>query len=460
MTDVIVIGGGVAGLAAADLLARSGTDVLLLEAGDRLGGNVHTVTFAGRPVDLGAEMMVAREPTASELCHELSLGDELVAPAHTRAFVWTRRGLRPLPANPITLMPGHPRELIATRLLSPRGLVRCGWDVIAPSTAPDADVSIGEIVRSRFGSQVLEQIVDPLLGSVHGGRCDVLSSRALAPQLLAALRTGKGLARGLRELGAGADGPNFTTLRGGLGMLPAALAARAEGSGASVRLGARAASLDISKSGGVVVTQSDGEMVRAAACVVATPAGAAKRILATSMPEVAAELTAIVHSRAAVVALAYPADALSRLPAGSGFVTAGGERLVRACTWSSSKWRHLRGDPAIVKAFVGSGATPSLAGDVELSRSVHRELAIALGLRHQPIDARVQHFAAAIPQYRVGHMERVARAEAAVPPPVAIAGASYRGVGLSACVRSGYGAADRLLRRLGVTVDDRSETHG
>jgi protoporphyrinogen/coproporphyrinogen III oxidase len=457
VTDVVVIGGGIAGLAAADHLARSGVDVLLLEAGDRLGGNVHTVSFAGRPLDLGAEMMVTQEPAASGLCHELSLGEELVTPAHDRSFVWTRRGLRPLPTGPIARMPGRPSELVGSRLLSPLGLLRCGWDVIVPSRAPEADVSIGAIVRSRLGSEVLEQIVDPLLGGVHGGRCDTLSARALAPQLLAALRTGKGLARGLRAVGVGGDRPTFATLSGGLGALVAALGARAQTCGATVRLEAPAVSLDTPRSGGVVVTQRDGDTVRAAACVIATPAGAATRILADSAPVAAAGLAAVVHSRAVVVALAYPFEALSGLPAGTGFVSTDPERLVRACTWSSSKWRHLRGDPAIIKAFVGRAAMPPPAiSDREVASAVHRELACALGLRHQPVEERVHHFAAAIPQYRVGHPERVARIEAAVPPSVAVAGASYRGVGLSACLRSGRAAAERVLRQLATAANGRS----
>ena len=460
VTDVVVIGGGIAGLAAADLLAGSGVDVLVLEAGDRLGGNVHTVSFAGRPLDLGAEVFVTQEPTASELCHELSLGDELVTPAQHRSFVWTRRGLRPLPTDPIARMPGRPRELVASRLLSPLGLLRCGWDAIVPSRAPDADVSIGAIVRSRLGPQVLEQIVDPLLGGVHGGRCDALSTRALAPQLLAALRTGKGLARGLRAIGGGVDGPAFATLSSGLGSLTAALGERAQTWGATVRPGVPAVSLDTSPSSGVRVTQGDGDTVRAAACVVATPAGAAARILAASAPVAAAELAAIVHSHAVVVALAYPSEALSGLPGGTGFVTAGDERLVRACTWSSSKWRHLRGDPAIVKAFVGRAAMPPpCISNRELASAVHRELACALGLRHPPVDLRVHHFAAAIPQYRVGHLDRVARIEAAVPPTVAVAGASYRGAGLSACLRSGHAASDRVLRQLDVTANALSRSH-
>lgn len=454
MTDVVVVGGGLAGLAAADRLAAAGAEVTLLEAADRLGGNIYTTAFAHRPLDMGAEVLVTRQPTALELCRELSLDGELVTPSTTRAFVWTRRGLRPLPSDAIARMPGGLVELLSSRLLSPLGLLRCGWDVIAPSRAPDGDVAIGEVVRTRLGREVLEQIVDPLLGAVHAGPCDTLSALALAPQLIAALRTQKGLVRGLRAARATPAGPSFATLRSGLGSLVVALAARGQARGVSVRLGSSAVTIEAPCPSRVRVVSREGEVFDAAACVVATPAGAAATMLRRTAPVAATELAEIVHVPAAIVALAYPAEALAALPAGTGFVTAGGERLVRACTWSSSKWDHLGGDPAIVKAFVGrAGAAPPAIGDRALAAAVHRELAHALALRHAPVDQRVVRFAAAIPQYRVGHLARVDRIEADLPPHVALAGASYRGAGISACWHSGRAAAGHVLGRLGVGTE-------
>ena len=454
MTDVVVVGGGIAGLAAADRLAEAGVDVTLLEAADRLGGNVYTTSFAGHPLDMGAEVLVTREPTAIDLCRELSLDHDLVTPVCSRAFVWTRRGLRPLPADALARLPGRFDELLRSRLLSPLGVLRCGWDVIAPSRAPEGDVAIGAIVRSRLGREALEQIVDPLLGGIHAGRCDTLSTRALAPQLIGALRTGKGLARGLRAAGPTAAGAAFATLRGGLGSLTEALATRVQETGVGVRLGASAIAVHTPGWERVIVAQSDGDALEAAACILATPAHAAARMLTKSASPAAAELREIVHAPAAVVALAYPSEALDGLPDGTGFVTAGDEHLVRACTWSSAKWEHLRGDPPIVKAFVGrAGAPASAIGDRELAATVHRELALALSLRHAPVDLRVQRFGSAIPQYFVGHLGRVDRIESALPQHIAVAGASYRGAGLAACVRSGHSAADHVLRHLGVTAD-------
>ena len=441
MSGVVVVGGGIAGLAAADRLAAAGVRVTLLEGSQRLGGKIHTVPFAGRALDVGAEALVMRQPAAIELCRELGLAGDLVTPAASRTYVWTRRGLRPLPAD--VLSQPSAADVLRSRVLSPLGLLRCGWDLVSPSAAPDGDVTIGAIVRSRLGRQVLERIVDPLLGGIHGGRCDALSAQALAPHLIGALGAGTGLLRGLRI-----DGPAFATLRGGLGSLVAGVAARAAAAGADVRLGARALAVRADAPDRVEVIHSGGDALVAEACVVATPAGAAARLLRGAAPAAAAELSSIEHAPAAVVALAYPAEALAGLPPGTGFVTAGDERLVRACTWSCAKWEHLRGEPAIVKAFVGrAGAAAPPASRSDLVATVQRELAEALGLCHAPVDLRVRRFGAAIPQYTVGHLERVDRIEAALPAQIAVAGAPYRGAGVAACVRSGQAAADRLLRR-------------
>ena len=248
---------------------------------------------------------------------------------------------------------------------------------------------MGTIVRARLGDQVLDRLVDPLLGGIHAGRCDDLSAQALAPQLLAALATGKGLVRGLRAAGPAAEGPAFVTLRGGLGTLVRALSARLDAGGAVVRLRAPVHALDLAEPERLTVRPGDGGELDAAACVIAAPAGPAAAILAGSAPAATAELDGIAYAGAAIVALAYPPEALAGLPPGTGFVTAGDERLVRACTWASAKWRHLDGDPAIVKAFVGrAGSPPPDAGDGELAALVHEELARALDLRHAPVEWR------------------------------------------------------------------------
>jgi oxygen-dependent protoporphyrinogen oxidase len=388
-------------------------------------------------------MMITAQPAGVALCEQLGLGDDLVTPVAAPAHVWVRGRLRPLPTGLMTGLPGGVGGLLRSRILTPGGLLRAGRDLMLPSRGPEGDVAIGAIVRDRLGPQVLDRLVDPLVGGIHGGRCDELSAQALMPQAITALADGRGLIRGLRATARGGHGPAFLTLRHGLGTLTAALAQRLLADGGDVRLAAGATAVRPAP-GGVSVATGDGTEVHGDACILAIPAPAAARVLEASVA--ALELSHLTYSSAAVVALAYPADALGGLPEGTGFLTAADEgRLVRACTWSSAKWRHLAGEPVLVKAFVGRTGE----ADGELVELVHEELAQALWLRGRPAETHVERFPTALPQYAVGHLARVARIEAALPDGVELAGAAYRGAGIPACVRSGQAAADRVLGRLG-----------
>jgi oxygen-dependent protoporphyrinogen oxidase len=453
---VVVVGGGIAGLTAAARLAAAGVDVTLLERSKRLGGCVRTIPFAGRALDVGAEMVVTGPPAVVDLCEQLGLGDDLVAPVRAPAHVRVDGRLRPLPPGLMGGLPDGMGELLRSGILTPAGLLRAGADLVWPSRAPAGDVAIGEIVRKRLGAQVLDRLVDPLLGGLHAGGCDQLSAQALMPQAIAALAGGRGLVRGLRAGARGGHRPGFATLRHGLGTLTGALAQTLLSGGADVRVDVAATSVRLRGDDGVTVATTDGAELHADACIVATPARRAARILAEGAPVAATELGQLTAASAAVVVLAYPAAGLLGLPTGTGFLAADRDRgLIRACTWSSAKWRHLAGEPALIKAFVGrAGDPPPAIDDHQLVRVVHGELAHALRLPERPVDAHVERFARAIPQYAPGHLERVARIEEALPARLELAGAAYRGAGVPACVRSGLGAADRLLERLGLPAPD------
>jgi protoporphyrinogen/coproporphyrinogen III oxidase len=453
---VVVVGGGVAGLVAATRLAAAGVEVTLLERSDRFGGNVRTMPFAGRALDMGAEMVVTTPADAVDLFEDLGLGGDVVAPVAAPAHVLARGRLRPLPTGLMGGLPGGVGPLLRSRILTPAGVLRAGADLVLPSRAPRDDAAIGAIVRKRLGAQVLERLVDPLLGGIHGGHCDQLSAQALTPQAVAALAGGRGLVRGLRAAARGGGGPGFVTLRHGLGTLPAALAQTLLTAGADVRVATGARAVRPALGGGVEVIADDGAALSADACIIATPARRAARLLAGWAPVAAGELGQLTAASVAVVAFAYPTAALAKLPAGTGFVTAAGKhRLVRACTWSSAKWGHLAGERAIVKAFVGrAGEPPPAVADGQLVKLVDAELALDLDIPELPLETHVERFPAALPQYGVGHLARVARIEETLPERVAVAGAAYRGMGIPACVRSGQAAADRLLARLGLPTPD------
>ena len=454
-TDIAVIGGGISGLSAAHrlaTLARAPTTgeeprITLLEADERLGGKLRTERIAGRPLDVGAEALLARVPGAIELCRELGLEDELVAPLTDQAYIWTD-ALHPLPPRLLAGLPGGAGRMISSRILSPAGLARAALDLIAPSRGIEADISIGSLVRRRLGDQALERLIDPLLGGIHAGNCDQLSVQSTAPQLAAAVATGRGLVRGLRlaapKPSGGPPPPMFLTLRGGLGRLVEALRAQLEG--VECLTGSRVAELQALGGGAWRLRLEDGSTLEAAQVILAVPAYAAAELLGEAAPAAAGELARVEYASVATVSLSYPAGALAAAPAGSGFlVQRGRERTMTACTLSSNKWPHLAGRTALLKCSVGCAGERSALelDDQALLARVRAELREVLGIEGPAESAAVHRFERALPQYTVGHAARIRRVESELArlPGLRLCGAAYHGVGVPACIRDGQGAA-------------------
>jgi oxygen-dependent protoporphyrinogen oxidase len=448
---VAVVGGGITGLVAAHRLDRLGLRVTLVESDLRLGGKIRTEQFAGRPLDTGAEALLARAPETLSLCRDLGLEGELIAPARDRAFVWAGGRLRPLPPRLLAGVPDGAGAVISAGILSPLGLARAALDLLLPSRAPGDDVSIGELVRGRLGSEVLERLIDPLLGGIHAGSCDQLSLRATAPHLEAAVGSGRGLVRGLRSAtnGTAPAGPALLSLRGGLEGLVIELLARLEAAGAEVRTGSTVDALEALPDGRVRLPVDGDRPILADRVVLAAPAFAAAELLSECCPSAARELRQIDYASVATVLLAYPSGALARATDGSGFLVPRTEgRTVTACTWSSLKWPQADTEQVLLKASVGrAGDERALElSDAELVERVQTELGEAMGMRTAASEARVVRFTRALPQYRVGHLDRITRIDAAMAalPAVQLAGAAYRGVGVAACIRDGQRAADRV----------------
>jgi oxygen-dependent protoporphyrinogen oxidase len=456
----VIVGGGIAGLAAAHRLLRlvpSGSvQVTVLEADQRFGGKVRTLPFAGRALDVGAEALLTRVPHAVALCRELGLGDRLLAPATDQPFIWTRGELRPLPPRLLAGLPDGAGAVAASGILSRAGMLRAGLDLWLPARAPAGDVSIGQLVRGRLGREVFERLIDPLLGGIHGGSADELSVRATAPQLEAAMRSRRGLVRGLRALAGGAHaapaGPMFLSLDGGLGALTDALLAWLTPA-AEARTAAAVQALEASSQGRVRVVLRSSEELLADHVILATPAFAAAEILQHACPVAARALARIEFASVATVVLAYPTAALRAPLGGSGFLVPRTEgRTITACTWASAKWPQLAGEQVLLKASVGcfNDARALALGDDQLVQRVHAELVAAMGLREPPAQASVARFDRGLAQYRVGHLDLVTGIEAALAPlpAVSVTGASYRGVGVGACVRDGEAAATRVATAL------------
>lgn len=458
--NVVVVGGGIVGLVAARDLAIGGATVTVVEPG-ALGGKVRGSSFDGAALDEGADAFLARVPEGIELCAELGLDGELVVPAVRRAHLWSRGALRMLPEAHVMGVPTDLDELAASGIVSPAGLAAAQHDLTDPMRAPDGDVTIGEVVRARLGDEVHERLVDPLVGGINAGDSDQLSLAAVVPQLDAALRSGAGslieACRIQRAAAVDPERPVFYAPRGGMHALVAALAADAARRGVDVVVAA--ADAVTADGAGWQVALADGRRLPADAVVVAAPAWVASRLVAPHAPRAAEILAGIPYATVAMVSLAVARGDIDRELDGSGFLVPRRERrTVTACSWTTAKWPHLAGDGTVwLRASVGRDGDPSglELPDDELVAAVLADLEHTMALHGAAVEARVTRWTDSLPQYRVGHLDRVAALEADLAtrcPTIVVTGAALRGLGVPACIRQGRAASGRAAAALDPTL--------
>jgi len=439
------VGGGVSGLATAHFLhGQLGGDLqlTLVESGSQLGGKVASRRFGGHLVDTGPDALLVRVPAMAALLEELGLSDEIVAPASLGAHVWSRGKLRRLPTGTLFGVPDRLIPLVKSGLMSPAGLIRAALDLVLPRRAATSkDPSIADLVIPRLGTQVFDRLVEPLLGGVHAGRAAELSAHSTVPDIEALARKNRSLYLGLRKLRRHAPpatgAPVLITLSGGLTRLVEALVDRL--SGDDLRLDTTVTGI-ARAGGGYRVDLSDGQHLLADAVVLATPAFATAGLVAELAPGAATVLGEIPYVDVATIWLAYPRSAMGRPLDGTGFLVPPEEgRFMVGCTWSSAKWPQLADDKLVlIRCMVGRrGDTRWLGMDDETMVSrVHDELVEAMGLSARPIHQSIQRWPQAMPQYLVGHQDRLDALDAAIRhlPGLYLTGAAYRGVGLASCV--------------------------
>ncbi|MET9985433.1 protoporphyrinogen oxidase [Streptomyces rochei] len=450
---VVVIGGGIAGLAAAHRLLERGARVTVLEASDRVGGKLLPGEVAGVRVDLGAESLLARRPEAVGLAREVGLADRLQPPATASASLWTRGALRPMPKGHVMGVPGTAAALAG--VLSDEGLARIERDADLPRTEVGDDVAVGEYVAARLGREVVDRLVEPLLGGVYAGDAYRISLRSAVPQLFEAARTHTSLTEAVRAIqgrtaASPATGPVFMGIEGGIGTLPLAVAQSVRARGGEIVTHTPVTGLRRTAEHGWRVTTAD-RALHADAVVVAVPARPAAELLRAEAPAAAAELAAVEYASMALITLAYRRSDAAALPEGSGFLVPPVDgRTIKASTFASRKWGWIDADPDLVvlRTSVGRyGETEILGRDdtglVDVSRHDLRE---ATGLAAEPVATRVTRWQDGLPQYPVGHHARVARIREHVAglPGLAVCGAAYDGVGIPASIASAYAAVDQI----------------
>jgi oxygen-dependent protoporphyrinogen oxidase len=440
--DAVVVGGGVAGLTAARDLAAAGLSVLVLEGSPQVGGKLRLAQVAGVEVDAGAESMLARRPEAVGLAAEL--GIDLVHPVSGSSQLWTRGELRPLPRTLLGVpldLPG----LAASGVLSDAGLERARHETVVPWG--ETDVSVAELLGSRLGPEVVDRLAEPLLAGVYAGHASNLSALAAIPQVVTLLREHGSLLAAAATVPSASEEPVFAGIEGGLGLLPRLISAVLD-----VRTEAPVRTLVRTTSGFRLTVGSarTPETVETERVVLATPAAPTSRLLTDVAPVAASELAAVEYASMAIVTLAVP-----DLEVGdsSGFlVPAVDGRRIKAATYSFSKWAWVGAASSlrILRASLGRHREEASlqATDDELVARVVADLTAASGQPIEPVDVHVQRWGGALPQYAVGHLDRVARIRAAVDgqPGLAVCGAAYDGVGIPAVIGSARRAVASVTR--------------
>ena len=511
---IAIVGGGIAGLVAAYEIAKDGSaETVLYEASGQVGGKLLTTLFAGQMVDEGADAFITRVPHAIELCEELGLGDELVTPSTSKAFIWNGGELKPLPKSQVLGVPLDIEELSKSGLVSEAGIAAAEADLnraefAARDSKPTLDTAdtasaaettaapdtVGALVRQRLGDEIAEKLVFPLIGSINAGNCDLLDLQTTAPLLAEAAASNPSLIAGLRNLRQQAQSetsadeasmgtaPVFLAPKSGMGKIIQQLESRL---GERIRLSCPAASVET-----LGIRFSDGRASESFdAIVLATPSWAAADLLAKSHSETAAMISDIDYASVVLVTLAFNSDHPADIEfSGSGFLVPASEDLtITACSWASSKWEHLRGDQTgrknasrdtisqtIASQATATGKKPSRSGtqsniilrvslgrhgddaiasadDEHIIATVLADLEQTVGITAQPLETRISRWPRSFPQYTPGHSEQVVKAESLLAPDgIFLAGAGYHGIGVPACIASGRNAAHAALRHVGV----------
>jgi oxygen-dependent protoporphyrinogen oxidase len=465
---VVVIGGGISGLAAAWELTGGergpgpgAPDVVVVEASAQLGGPLRSVMFGDRLVDVGPDGFLGRRPEALDLCRQVGLDEALVPIGSTGAGVWARGRVRPLPKGLALGIPTKFWPSARSGILGLRGKLALARDAVAPRPdmrGPIADRSVGPLVARKLGQGVVDRLVDPLIGGIHAGSVDDMSTAATFPPLLAAAQRRGSLMRALRAEvpPPPADAPPlFWSIDGGMSSLVDRLAAALVGRGVTIECQRPVDSL--ARRGDAWSVHTGPDELRADAVVIATPAPVAGRLLQPHDDELSGLLHSIDYASVALATFRVAEDSLGPPLMGTGFLVPrrspapGRDRwAVTACTYLSQKWPTVaRPGEYLVRASIGRYGDDRAAewSDAELLERVWSELGAMIGLSGDPMDAMVTRWPLSFPQYRVHHLLRTTGIESAVARlgGVAVAGSAYRGVGIPACIAGGRAAARAVL---------------
>jgi len=449
--DAVVVGGGIAGLAAAYELQQRRVDVQLLEAAPRLGGVIVTERSDGWVIDGGPDALLVHKPAAVDLCRELGLTDRLVSTLLPRTAYVLREGhLCPLAEGSFLGFPVSLTALATSPLFSWYGKLRMACEIAIPRDGVD-DESIAAFVRRRFGEEAVEYLAEPLLAGIHAGDAERLSLAALFPQLRDAEQRAGSVLRSLRALRVRASPRGaFVSLPGGIGELVDAVAARL--GPATVRLSTRVAAIHRR---GVFTIETETGTLTSRVLILGVPAWAVSALLGHLDRTLAQLCDAIPYASTATVALGYRRDQIRHPLHGTGFVVPRVEGCpLLAATWVTSKWPgRAPAGCALLRTFLGGGRDPDRfhQSDEELVALSRASLSDLLGIDGDPLFTRLFRFPRQSPQYEVGHLRRVREIEKRVGsvPGLFLTGSGLRAIGIPDGIADGRATAAHAADWLG-----------
>lgn len=474
MTRVLIIGGGISGLSAAYALQealrqsdrRDSCQLTLLEQDGRWGGKILTEEVGGFLLEGGPDSFVSFKPWALALCSSMGLEGDLMGtnPRQKTTYVLCRGKLVPLPEGLMLMGPGSLLPFLASPLLSPCGKIRAGFDLFVPPRRGEADESLASFVRRRVGGEMLERVVEPLMAGIYAGDAEHLSVRSTFPRLLDIEKEHGSLIRGMMAKGkpaasegSGEEKPRwsmFVTLRGGLAQLSQSLVERLS----HVTMTSRRSVVSLHRKGNqeprYFVQIDNGEILEGEAVVLATPAFVSGALLEGLNPGLASLLKSIPYLSTATVSLAYRREGIAHPLGGYGFVIPKGEkRRIIACTWTSTKWPHRSPeDHVLLRCYLGGAGQEEVAllEEGKMLDVVREEVRSIMGITAEPALARVYRWEKSMPQYLVGHEEKLSTMETllAGQPGLFLAGSAYRGIGIPDCIHDGEVVASKVVAYL------------
>jgi oxygen-dependent protoporphyrinogen oxidase len=443
---VVVVGGGISGLAAAYDLTRAGVDCTVFERNTRPGGVIETRCWQDCRLDCGPDSFISAKPEALALIRELGIEDQVIGSNDDQrtTYILKNGRLIALPEGIMMMVPTKVMPMVRTRLLSWGTKLRMARELLRrPREYPDR--SVAEFVVDHFGEETLDYLAEPLLSGVYGGDPRQLSAASVLPRFVEMERRQGSLSRAaMRSTQTGPRGPLFKTLKNGLGDLVGALA-----KGLTIRHGEVEAIDRVA--GGRYRIRANGGEIEADHVILAVPAWEASRLLGEIEGELAALLGQIPYSSSAIVSLIYDQDGYDGMRAGFGFLVPKRERQrLAACTFVNTKFAfRAPANRMVLRCFFGGidDAGVLAESDESLVEIARQELRRILNLQAAPVYHTIARWPRSMAQYTVGHGARVReiQARSAAIPGLHLAGNAYEGIGIPDCIRTGRAAARRIV---------------